>query len=54
MIRFGDVTYQIKGLLGDRNRSGEDSLTHLLLIYLILSSIYNKHFKGDPPRRAIR
>ncbi|KAL8265576.1 hypothetical protein R6Q59_023706 [Mikania micrantha] len=22
MIRFGDVTYQIKGLLGDRNRSG--------------------------------
>ncbi|KAH0670310.1 hypothetical protein KY290_025744 [Solanum tuberosum] len=23
MIRFGDVTYQIKGLLGDRNRSGD-------------------------------
>lgn len=24
MIRFGDVTYQIKkGLLGDRNRSGQ-------------------------------
>jgi len=34
MIRFGDVTYQIKGLLGDRNRSGK-------LVLLLFVSILN-------------
>ena len=40
MIRFGDLTYQIKGLLGDRNRSGQWGLTHSPTPYLYNSFFY--------------